>query len=658
MLHIDFETRGSVDLKVVGAENYASHADTDVWCMAYAEDTHAPKIWTPLMGDEPLATSFVRNGHLVMAHNAAFELAIWNSIMVPRYGWPELKLSQTRCTMAMAYAMDLPGALDNAAMALGMVQQKDKVGHRLMLQMCAPKTESPLTWWDEPEKIAQLCEYCLQDVRVEQGICERLLALSPAEQKLWGLDQEINGRGVHLDVETIQKAIVVVEKEQARLTIQMREVTKGAVGSPSQIAAIISWAADKYPLEGLANQDIIDVLLLDIPDAVREVLKIRQEYAKTSTTKLKSMITAKAQDNRVRGTMQFHGAGTGRWAGRRIQPHNMPRPTMKPEEIDEILRIINAYNPDQAIRTIETLYGPTISSVSECLRSIICAAPGNELIIADYKNIEGRVIAWLAGEEWKLQVFRDFDNGIGPDVYKYGYAKSFNVSVESVTKQQRQIGKIQELALGYQGGVGAFKKMAFTHGVKIEDTEADVIKRLWREAHPNIQQYWWDLERAAMDAVHYPGQVFSAGAPGRQVRYKTSGSFLFCQLPSGRLLCYCYPILKERTMPWGDLKLALHYKCVDSMTNKWVETHTYGGKLSENVTQAVARDILAEAIVRCEEEQFPVVLHVHDEIIVEMEAGHATAMEQQVYRAIGTQPAWAGGLPIALDKYRGIRYNK
>jgi DNA polymerase len=656
-LHIDFETRSTQDLKAVGVENYASHPDTHVWCLAYAFDSEEPKIWTPAH-PLPEFLNHIAEGGLVMAHNAAFELSIWNKLMVPHYYWPQLRPEQTRCTMAMAYAMALPGALDNVSSALALIQQKDEVGHRLMLQMCKPKTESPLTWWDDPSYIKRLCDYCIQDVRVEQAICNRLLSLSPAEQNLWAIDQHINERGVHIDVETIKKAIVVVEKEQARLTTQMREVTKGAVGSPSQIAAIIAWAADKWPLDGLAKQDIIDVLLLPIPDDVREVLKIRQEYAKTSTTKLKSMITAKSTDNRVRATMQFHGAGTGRWAGRRIQPHNMPRPIMKPGEIENVIHILNHYNPDNAIRRIETLFGPTISSVSECLRAIICAAPGNELIIADYKNIEGRVLAWLAGEEWKLQVYRDFDQGRGPDVYTHGYAKSFHVPIETVTKAQRQIGKIQELALGYQGGVGAFKKMAFTHGVKIEDTEADMIKCLWREAHKNIQQYWWDLERAAIDAVNYPGQVFSAGWHGRQVQYKKSGSFLFCRLPSGRLLCYCYPIVKERMMPWGDLKLTLHYKCVDSLTNKWVETHTYGGKLSENVTQAVSRDVLAEAIVRCEANEFPVVLHVHDEIIVELPAGEAQAKEQAVFKEIGSQPAWAEGLPIAMDTYRGVRYNK
>jgi DNA polymerase len=528
-----------------------------------------------------------------------------------------------------------------------------------MMQMCRPKTEIPLTWWDSPEYIARLCLYCLQDVRVEQAVCARLLALSPAEQNLWALDQEINGRGVHIDTATIVKALEIVTKEQARLVKQIREVTKGAVGSPSMIAAIEIWCGTQgVPCDGLAKQDILDLLVQPLPDQVREVLVIRQEFAKTSTAKLNSMLKARGADDRVRGTMQFHGAGTGRWAGRRIQPHNMPRPQMTPEEILDVIHTINKDSPDMAIRRIETLHGPAISCVADCLRAMICAAPGHELVIADYKNIEGRTLAWLAGEEWKLQVYRDFDNGIGPDVYKQTYAKSFNVSVEHVTKTQRQIGKIEELALGYQGGVGAFKKMAFTHGVKIEDSDADLIKNLWRDAHPRIRQYWYDLERAACDAVRYPGEVFGAGAAGRIVRYTVSGSFLFCQLPSGRVLCYCYPVLKDRMMPWGDLKLALHYKCVDSLTNKWTDTHTYGGKLSENVTQAVSRDILAEAIVRCEAREFPIVLHVHDEVIVEMEATRAQFMENKIYQAIGEQPSWADGLPIAIETYRGVRYNK
>lgn len=658
ILHIDFETRGTVDLQAVGVENYASHPNTDVWCMAYAFNNEEPTVWMPTLGTVPNILSHVQSRGITMAHNAAFELAIWNRLMVPRYGWPELSASRMRCTMVMAYAMALPGSLDNAAMALGLTQQKDEVGHRLMMQMCRPKTDAPLTWWDSPDKIARLCEYCAQDVRVEQAICGRLLSLSPAEQDLWTLDQTINGRGVHLNAETIQKAMVIVEKEHARLTAQIRDVTQGAVGSPSQIAAIIKWAEPFWPLEGLAKQDIIDVLIQPIPDKIRQVLLIRQEYAKTSTTKLNSMMTAQSPDHRVRGTMQFHGAGTGRWAGRRIQPHNMPRPQMKSQEISAVIKTINQESPGQAIRTIETLYGPAISAVSDCLRAVICAAPGNELVIADYKNIEGRIIAWLAGEEWKLQVFRDFDKGIGPDVYKHGYAKSFRIRVEDVTNAQRQIGKIQELALGYQGGVGALMKMAFTNGLKIDEMEAEMIKYLWRGAHPKIEQYWWNLERAACDAVRIPGEIFSAGAYGRQVRYKMKGSFLFCQLPSRRLLCYCYPVLKDRLMPWGETKLALHYKCTDSLTNRWVETHTYGGKLSENVTQAVARDVLADAITRVEQAHWPVVLHVHDEIVIELPAMQAQQDEESIYTVIATVPEWAKGLPIAVDGHRGVRYNK
>lgn len=654
-LHIDFESRSAVDLKKHGLDRYAKDPSTDVWCMAYA------------FGDEPVEvlhydsefgagwlTNHVQHGGIVVAHNAAFELAIWNEIMVPRYGWPVLKPEQVRCTMAMAYAMALPGSLDNAAAALGIDYRKDQAGYRLMLQMCKPLKDG--SYRDDEESKQRLYAYCKQDVEVERELERRLMALSDPEQALWNLDYQINQRGVAIDVPAVTAAIEVVKLEQARLNKEMERLTGGVVSTCNQNAALKTWIESQgVEIAGVAKADVLDALDGDLPDVVRKALAIRQEAAKSSTAKLQTMLDCVSSDGRARNTLQYHGAGTGRWAGRKIQLQNFPRPKISQDQVEDVLRILtNVQDTTKARDYISMFHGSPLDVMSSCLRGFLVAAPGHDLIAADFANIEGRVLAWLAGEEWKLQAFRDFDAGIGPDLYLKSYAQSFNVTIAEA-KPHRQTGKTMELAFGFQGGVGAWRTMEKTyHPPAMNDTQVNAVKDKWREVHPAIVKYWWALEKAAVNAVLHPRQKYTAGAAGRQVTFLKDGSFLWCRLPSGRVLCYPYPKIVTNKFD----RDAVQYMSVDATTNKWVPTDTYGGKLSENVTQAVARDLLAEAMVRLKDQGLRTVMHVHDEIVFEVDEAAAPQLLDYVEGSMSALPTWAKDLPVAAEGWRGKRYRK
>jgi len=609
--------------------------------------------------------------------------------------------------MAEAHAMALPGKLDDAAAALALDVRKDEKGYRLMLQMCRPRRmegDTPI-WWDDEGRLDRLSAYCKQDVLTEVAIEPRVLRLRPSEREMYWLDQQINDRGVAVDVAFCEKAAKVVEMALSKADKRMKIVTGGAVTACSQVKALTEWLRDYgLPVDSVDKESLEDLLALELPPECEEALLLRQSAAKTSTAKLKAVRARTNRDGRMRGNLQYHGAGTGRWAARGAQLQNLPRPSILKAE-DELgalqqRRAIEAigWSADHGnIEVIEDLYGSPLNLVSDTLRGTVFAGRGNVLRVVDFSNIEGRGIAWLAGETPKLQAFKAFDDGSGADLYLVSASGTFGCTVEEA-KPYRQIGKVSELSLGYQGGPVAFAKMAKNYkfriinaydtvwGVASEDRRAaalsgwakrgkatgmaekawltaEVIKLGWREAHPAIVEYWYALQRAALEAVS-TGELRVVGPSGASVQYRKSGSFLFCRLPSGRAICYPFPRLEmvKRKITRDDGSVIerneqrLIYKAKGKLNGKWGDKAFYGGLAAENVTQAVARDVMAEAMLRVEQAGYPIVLTVHDEIVSEAPKGFGSFEEFK--RLMTVPPAWAKGFPIAAAGWEGDRYRK
>lgn len=669
-LHIDFESRSTVDIKKTGAYVYAKHETTDLWCACFAFDDGPVETWRP---GEPCPIEIeehVESGGLIYAHNAAFERVMWENLLGPRYGWPTPKLEQFRCTMVMAYAMALPGALDDAAPAAGLSIEKDKAGHRLMLQMAKPrkiKKQPGLHWWDTPEKVERLIAYCKTDVLVERELHKRLRPLKDSELELWFLDQRINDRGVYVDVELCEAAKKVVAATAEKLDEEMRTLTGGAVTACSNRNQIIAWVRERgVATESIAKDQLEELLgRNDLPEGVRKCLTLRRESAKASVAKIDALLRGMCPGGRHRGLLQFHAASTGRWAGRRFQPQNLKRPEL--EDVDSAIDLLLSGDAE----LVDMAYGEPLSVVGDTIRGMICAPEGKKIIAVDYANIEGRMLAFLAGEQWKLDAFREYDIILGydekgekihkgPDLYKLAYSRAFDVPIDKVTKGNRQIGKVMELALGYQGGVGAFQMMAVNYGVRLPDEEVADLRDRWRLAHLNVKQFWWDLEEAAMRAIEEPGSTTYAG---EHILFRKAGSFLWMRLPSKRFLAYAYPELREKEMPWIDertgkpaRKLVMSYMGVNSYTRKWERCFAYGGLLAENATQAAARDVLAEAMPRLEAAGYPIILTVHDEIVAEVVEDFGSVDEMAALMTATS--AWAEGCPIVAEGWQGKRYRK
>lgn len=644
-VHIDFETRSLIDLRSCGVYKYVEHPSTDIWCMAYSfDDEDEVLCWEPGQTCHDRLLEHLRFGGEIHAWNAQFERTLWR-IMHDRYGWPKTFLRQFHCTMARAAAHGLPLSLDSAAKALG-APEKDTEGAGLMMRMCRPRSTKggKVVWWNEREKLDRLIAYCKQDVRVEKAMFGQLNALSPKERRVWILDQQINDRGVPVDRELLNAAKYCAEIATERANQRLAEVTNGEVLSVTAVADLAAWiTAHGVECDSVAKDAVKEMLSQEPPADVREVLEIRAEAGKSSVAKLDSMIEyAGVDDDRMRGLLAYHGASTGRWAGRGPQPQNFPIPIVADPE--RFIPFVLARDVD----AIEKL-GQPLPVLSSLLRSGIKASAGGRLLAADYAGIEARVVAWLAGQEDLLELFRRKE-----DVYKDMAKSIYTVPVADVNPTQRKVGKEAVLGLGFQ--MGADKFQANVKKKTGMDLSVDFCKEVvaaYRTKYPKIPKLWGALQEAAIIATR---DLKTVRLKTCSITFKREGEWLYCILPSGRRLSYYKPRVTPRETPWGTMRDSLSHHGFSSITKQWGPLHLYGGLLTENVTQAVARDIMVEGMLELDRVGYPIILTVHDEIIAEQKGSDGTL--EQFERIMSTVPAWATGCPISVESWEGERYKK
>ncbi len=634
VVSIDFETRSAVDLRKTGVYKYAADQSTDIWCMAYkAPWSDDVLVWQPGDAVDTHLEDWIMAGGLLSAWNANFERVIWNEIMVGRYQWPATKIKQWRCTMAQASAMGLPRALGQAASVLGVEEQKDKAGAALMLRMARPRkvnADGSYTWWNTKDKIEALVSYCRQDVRTELSVAETLNKMPDSERRLYQLDQRINDRGVKVDIDLIDRVSKLANSASENIDAEMKRLTNGQVKAATNAMDLTAWLRGyELNVNSVDKQTVTRLLAVDgLHPIIKQVLRLRQDGAKSSTAKYDAMVNAANADDRMRGLLMYHGAATGRWSGRLVQPQNFPRPQKKQDELDEIIAKLKA---DKDVSE----HGAGTVLASDLLRSMLIADDGHRLMFADYSAIEARVLAWVAGQSDLVETFRK-----GGDVYKEMASAIYNVDVESVTDGQRQVGKMAILGCGYGMGGKRFAEQCATMGIKVDEDEAKRIVSVYREKNNRIAQYWRDVENDFVDMVKEAGRVRSVELP----------------LPSGRSLTYHNPRIIQRETPWGAMRDTAQVDTLNSVTRQWVSQIIWGGLLTENVVQATARDMMATAMMALEIKGYPVILSVHDEIICEVPDGFGSLDE--MIDIMTRVPAWAQGCPINAEGKEGKRYRK
>lgn len=652
-LSIDIETKSSVDIGKAGLYRYAQSDDFEILLFAYRYGDEGVQI-VDLSQGEKIPDKIVEdlsNPEIVKhAYNVAFE---WYCLNIAGYKTP---LCQWKCTMIHGLYCGYTAGLDATGKAIGLPQDKRKLatGKALIRYFgvpCKPTKNNGRRTWNlpkhAPEKWELFKEYCKQDVVTESAILKRLEAfpVPEEEEKLWQMDIRMNAFGVKVDTALISGALQINDHSTELLENEARAIT--GLQNPNSSVQLLDWIHNNgVEMDNLQKVTVTEKLSDDLPDDVRRALEIRQQLGKTSIKKYVAMGTAKGKDDRVRGLTQYYGANrTGRWAGRLVQMQNLPRNYIK--TLDYARKLVK----DRNYGGIKLLYGNVPDTLSQLIRTAFIPSEGNKFVVADFSAIEARVIAWLAGETWVNEVFATHGK-----IYEATASQMFHVPIEKIAKGNpeyalRQKGKVATLALGYQGGANALIAMGALNMGLSEEELPDIVHR-WRNANPRIRDLWYAVEEAALLVMQtaQPQAIYNL-IFNLESDIVYGQNFLTVQLPSGRKLYYPRPFLKENQFG----KLAIHYYTVGQQTRKWEVTSTYGGKMTENIVQAIARDCLAETLRRIDAKGLQVVFHVHDEVIIDAPMGTTV---DEICDLMAEPIPWAPGLILKGAGFESNYYMK
>ena len=633
---IDFETRSKANLPDVGLDIYANDPTTEVLCISFGTAPENVQVFKPDRGFGLLRLlNHVRNGGKIQAWNAMFEYAIWNCVCVPRYGWPTLKLEQCIDTMAVAAANNIPQSLDDAGAFMDAKYQKDPIGKRLIQKLCKPNSKGGFN--DDPELMAQLFDYCAQDVRTEMALGAVLRPLEDVEQAVWTLTQRINTRGVPVDPRELQNAVLAVQKAQDTIDRECLELT-GC--KPSERAKLLAWLNEQGAgLDDLTAETVSKMLQCSIHTRVKKALELRQDGSQTSVAKYAKMLEVQ-RDGRIRNTLVYHGASTGRWASRGgLNLQNIARPTLSDEEIERCIPRVF----DQATGSMGEL--------SSLVRSGIKAPVGKTFVDVDFSSIENRVGVWLANQNDKVEMFRK-----GLDEYKMFASQSlYRVPYEEVTKDQRQVAKSAVLGAMFGQGAKGLVRYAEGMGVKLNEPQAKSAVDNYRTSYAKVKELWGMCESAAIQAVENPGSPFAAGG---KIILKCAKGALWMRLPSGRLICWQRPELELLTTPWGSEKLGVTVHSQNTYTRQWTRNAIIGSSIFQSAVQGTARDFLAVAMLNLDKAGYEVINSVHDEVLLLVEEQNGESAMADVIKIMTTPPSWAPDFPLAAEGWHGKRYRK
>jgi DNA polymerase bacteriophage-type len=641
----DFESRSAVSLKNSGSWRYAADATTEILCLCYAIDDGEVQTWLPPWVTKQLGLSAQLVPQVffnivadpsewkTIAHLAEFERSLYERILVPKHGFPALPLEVQHCSMTLALANGYPAELDLLSQALELKYRKDMDGVRLMRTMSRPRKprkgedKNVLHWLFDVEKLQRLILYCQRDVDAARAVWRhpKLKPLIAAERRIQILDAEINRRGVRADRELATAARDMAVRERARLNAAMAALTEGVIDSIDQVQRIRTLAnANGHDLRSLGKRSVAAVLAGEPSELVRQLLELRRDGARASTKKYQRILDSVTDDDRIRGTMRMYGAGPGRWSGRGPQLQNL-----KKNEDNIPLTAIEAVRSGDRDRL--RAFGNPLTVLGNIARAVVCTGPGNVLMAADFGAIESRVLAWLAGETWKLEAYREYDRSGDRTIepYRIIAAQMLHKWAQDISKAERNTGKAGELACGFGGSVGAWRRIASDDQRSDEEIRADVYA--WRQAHPKTTAYWRELARAIRIAIR-TGQPAAAG---RIVAGFADGNLTLI-LPSGRQITYPQArLVPSNKFEDGDPDVLFK----DNAHGKWTDYRGWFGTFVENVVQGTARDLLAAAIERFEARGIEVVLTVHDEVVAEVPAGSIS--EADFLSILLEAPAWA-----------------